>query len=260
MMRVNGSSLYHLGEDLQPLYTLQPGPLVDSLVRLKTARARLDQFLHFSVFKPRTALAKGEELLEHIDTMVAEGEKEQKGGPISDISDADIAHLHDILRAFGSVLTAELNVSNLYLVFPKRGYNITELINDATVLFPPDLIQKVPEAVFDIKQAGRCLAFELSTAAGFHLHRANEAVLHRYYDTVTGGAERPKGRSMGNYLQKLTSMGCGDAKVIAGLDALRDLYRNPLIHPEQSLESIDEAIALVNAVHTVVVRMLREIP
>lgn len=46
----------------------------------------------------------------------------------------------------------------------------------------------------------------------------------------------------------------------AALKDLKDLHRNPLIHPEHTLESPDEAIALMNGVHTVMVYMLKEIP
>ncbi len=37
------------------------------------------------------------------------------------------------------------------------------------------------------------------------------------------------------------------------------MHRNPLIHPEHSIENVDEAIALMNGVHGAVTRMLSEI-
>jgi hypothetical protein len=48
--------------------------------------------------------------------------------------------------------------------------------------------------------------------------------------------------------------------VKAALRDLKNLHRNPLIHPDHSLESADEAIALMNGIHTVMVYMLKEIP
>lgn len=111
----------------------------------------------------------------------------------------------------------------------------------------------------DLQQATKCIAFEVSTAAGFHLHRANEAVLRKYWDAVTNGATRPATRNMGDYLAAMDKKKVGDEKVKAALRHLKDFHRNPLIHPEDVLTA-DEAIALMNGVHTVMVQMLRDIP
>jgi len=89
---------------------------------------------------------------------------------------------------------------------------------------------------------------------------ANESILHRYYDAVTAGKARPSGRNIGDYLAELRKYSAGDPKVLSALKDLKDLHRNPLIHPEDSLEDIDEAIALVNAIHSVAVHMLKAIP
>ena len=51
---------------------------------------------------------------------------------------------------------------------------------------------------------------------------------------------------------ELNKLNAGDAKVKAALKDLKDLHRNPLIHPEQTLENVDDAIALMNGVHTAV--------
>jgi hypothetical protein len=76
---------------------------------------------------------------------------------------------------------------------------------------------------------------------------------------VTGGKARPTNRNMGDYLAALQKLDAGDPKVRSALKDLKDLHRNPLIHPEQFLESVDEAIALMNGIHAVMVHMLREI-
>ena len=65
---------------------------------------------------------------------------------------------------------------------------------------------------------------------------------------------------MGDYLKQLDDLNAGDQKVRSALKDLKDLHRNPLIHPEHSLESADEAIALMNGIHTIMVHMLKVIP
>jgi hypothetical protein len=155
---------------------------------------------------------------------------------------------------------AELETLNAHFVTQKRGYDSMALIGYAEVIFPADLPSKVPDAVPDIREAGKCIAFELPTAAGFHLHRANEAIMHRYYDVVSGDKPRPKNRNIGGYLAAMTEGKFGDQRLLTALKDLNDLHRNPLIHPDQSLESIDDAIALMNAIHTAAVFMLKSIP
>jgi hypothetical protein len=132
------------------------------------------------------------------------------------------------------VFGAELAVLPLYGVTRKAGFDLPTLIENGAA-----------EALPDLEQATRCMAFELFTAAGFHLDRANEAVLRRYWDAVTNGATRPASRNMGDYLNELNKLNAGDAKVKAALKDLKDLHRNPLIHPEQTLENVDDAIALM---------------
>jgi hypothetical protein len=111
------------------------------------------------------------------------------------------------------VFGAELAVLPLYGVTRKAGFDLPTLIENGAA-----------EALPDLEQATRCMAFELFTAAGFHLDRANEAVLRRYWDAVTNGATRPASRNMGDYLNELNKLNAGDAKVKA---ALKDRSERP---------------------------------
>jgi hypothetical protein len=148
----------------------------------------------------------------------------------------------------------------LFLVTRKRAYDMRDLIFHGSLVFPPEFGAKVPEAIDDAEQATRCIAFELPTAAGFHLHRVNERVLRRWYDAVTNQAERPQGRTIGAFLQSLESRKAGSEAVRSALKSLKDLHRNPLMHPEDSLTSIDDALALMGHIMAVVVMMLKDIP
>lgn len=149
---------------------------------------------------------------------------------------------------------------SVFLVTPKKGLDTGQMIVDGSVAFPTDLPTKVPTAIPDAQQAMRCIVFELPTAAGFHLHRANESVLRRYWDAVTSGAPRPDDRNMGTYLRKLDELGAGDKVVKTALRDLKDQHRNPLIHPEHSLDTVDEAFALFCGVFNAMEGMLKVIP
>lgn len=92
----------------------------------------------------------------------------------------------------------------------------------------------------DFREAGKCLAFELPTAAGFHAMRATESVLREYYGLVTG--KDPAKTDWGTCIQELKNAGA-NKKVLQVLDQIRDLHRNPLSHPQDFL-SLREALGL----------------
>ncbi|HML07231.1 MAG TPA: hypothetical protein VK430_03760 [Xanthobacteraceae bacterium] len=225
---------------------------------LYVAEAALEPLLTRSIFNLRTSVWPGQALLQAIRQtkarFAATADKTQA------ISYADMFPVSNAMATFEAVFGAELALMPLYVVTPKAGFDTSILIEAGARCFPDDVWTKVPEAISDLSFGAKCIAFELFTAAGFHLHRANEAVLRRYWDAVTKGEPRPQSRNMGDYLNEMNQKKVGDDKVKAALKDLKDLHRNPLIHPEHSLETADEAIALMNGVHTVMVYMLKEIP
>lgn len=177
----------------------------------------------------------------------------------ADMGFFEIWELNNAARKFDDILKAELAVIDAYFVTKKGGYDTLALVTNAAVLFPQSLRVRAPEAVDDILEAGKCLAFELGTSAGFHTLRACESVLRRYWDHVTSGTPRPKNRNIGAYLKKMEDLGVGDKKVLAVLTQIKDLHRNALIHPEESL-TLDEAINLMGIVRSAVSAMLAPLP
>src|SRR5438552_13467320 len=106
-------------------------------------------------------------------------------------------------------------------------------------MFPDEIRKELPgEAIHDIKQGARCFAFELPTAAGFHFLRAIEAVIHSFYDVLSNNAKRPKRAAMGIYIDELIKLNA-NAELVATLKQIKDLHRNPIIHPEETLDMIE---------------------
>lgn len=171
----------------------------------------------------------------------------------------DRVQVRTLLASFETVLLSEFTVADAYFVVPKPGLDTASLISAGEVLFPSALPQKVPDAVADLREAGRCIAYELCTAAGFHLMRAVETVLRRYWEVVTGNKPKPKQRNIGTYLRGFKAMGCGDPKVIGALTQLKDLHRNVIIHTDEAL-TLDKAISLLGMARSVVDAMLDQIP
>ena len=78
--------------------------------------------------------------------------------------------------------------------------------------------------------------------------------------TMATATRRYKEIGVSKVLGALKSHRAGEPAVLSALKDLKDLHRNPLIHPEHTLEDVDEAIALLGSIHAVVVRMLKAIP
>ena len=66
----------------------------------------------------------------------------------------------------------------------------------------------------DVRSAGKCIAFELGTAAGFHLLRALETVVLVYRKHVMPGNPdpNPNNRNLGQYIKDMEENGVGERK------------------------------------------------
>lgn len=265
MQRVDGFYLYLVGSQIHPLAEISvqgvlPAPTYERVrFPVYIAESAVEMLITRSIFRLRTSVQSGHTLLDAIRQLKAKIEN-----PITDTSKPvewyDAYQIASVLTAFEAVLGAELSLLPLYVVTQKAGYDTIILIDQGAACFPADVWTKAPEAVADLQQGTKCIAFEVFTASGFHFHRANEAVLRKYWDAATKGRERPKSGNMGDYLNAMEQQDIGDAKVRTALRDLKNLHRNPLIHPEHSINTAEEAIALMNGVHNVMVYMLQEIP
>lgn len=156
-------------------------------------------------------------------------------------------------------MLAELGVLPSFFVTQKGGFDTNTLLEAGQMLFPEELQAKVPEAFFDCTEAAKALAYEVPTAAGFHIFRATEAVLRRYYAEVSGGTAAPKVRTIKVYVRKMQKEKWGEEIILKTLEQMADLYRNPLSHPEAIL-TMDEAIGIVDIARSAVTAMLKALP
>ena len=262
MQRIDGFYLYQVGWQVHPLLSFHHATTNygAAYLPLHTARGALNAFLYQSVFQVSTCRVHGQSLLNGIAHVLKATESGDEAIWAEMVPMTDIWNLQDAVRAFEAVVQAEFGLKPLYFVTPKGNLNINGLIESGHLSFPADLPRKAPEALLDAQQATKCIAFELPTAAGFHLHRANESVLRRYFDHVAGESNRPDTRNMGDYLKRLRELKKGNAKVIAALRDLKDLHRNPLMHPEEHIASVEDAISLMGGVHQAMSLMLKELP
>lgn len=165
------------------------------------------------------------------------------------------------IQNFEAVFQAEMQTAATYWV-PKRGsYSTRDLVDAFERSFLPEhhwIIGDV--ALHEYRNAGRCFAFGLWTAAGYHSCRAVEAVLRTYYSLITGKPDE-EGKTWGDLINELKQHP-GDPKptekVIFYLQQLKDNERNPLMHVRVVLDEQDADILLISA-KIVIAMMAREI-
>jgi hypothetical protein len=106
--------------------------------------------------------------------------------PFSDdpkpIEDYEFNWIRNLLSSFETVFNEEMREAATYFV-PRRGiYWTPGLVNAADESFPEELRNQIPDKTReDWRAAGRCLAFNLLSASGFHFARAVEGTIEAYY-------------------------------------------------------------------------------
>jgi hypothetical protein len=131
-----------------------------------------------------------------------------------------------------------------YFISKKGAFSTKDLVDNAHFQIPEPSRSSLPgQARLDFDQAGKCIAFDVPTAAAFHLLRGTEKVILDYYNIIVPGPKQAnkRMRNWGVYIRLMRDHG-GDATVLNVIDHLRDAYRNPVTHPE---ENYTDELALV---------------
>jgi hypothetical protein len=166
-----------------------------------------------------------------------------------------------------TALENEIPYMPIYHPSKKLIYSTHDLIEQADMCLSESALRRISEeARTDIKECGRCLAFDLPTASGFHILRAIERTLAQYAFICNPGYPF-KDHVWGEYtcaLDKVkdlnTEQGIKDdaKKVHALLDLIRK-ERNLLMHPKETL-SINDALALFNIAQSAIPIMAERLP
>lgn len=172
--------------------------------------------------------------------------------------------LNPVLANFETVFREEMRETAVYFV-PRRGIFYTPaLVDAADESFPKDLLPFIPQkARDDWKAAGRCLAFNLLSASGFHTARAVEATLESYYQLFSGRPGETL-RSWHDYKEALDKLIAAKStpgprsKTVAELDQMREDYRNPIMHPRVVLTEGDARMLFANG-ESLIIAMAQEI-
>ncbi len=253
MQRISLAWFCNLGEVLAPVYDFTK---ISEMTTLNLYRARelLNPLSDQKIYPLdlRASRPVIHSLLSKINAVLSVPPEAQQAA-----MDASRWDIWLLASGLNTLLMGELAVQPVYHVWPKRAYNIEALVSEGETLFSLEVRSNFThDEKYNIREAGKCLAFEIPTAAAFHIFRCAESVLRRYYETVVGKLPKPKMRNWGVYINNLHKCGA-DEKIVTILQQIKDMHRNPVIHPETRLDN-DESLSLVGIVESAIGAMVRD--
>lgn len=245
------------------------GRLFDAFVALYRLRNQLGELMKGQLAK---LTACGHDLSELMNMLNAFESRHFRDGEGNWTSPADDARSEFELNAivakieqFRTVLIADLRIAASFTVTKSGIFDVNQLVNCARNVLPPSgFIALADETLKEIDDAGRCLAFNLPTACGFHCMRGVERVIKRYLADFLTAGEIDSMSNWGQYLAALENRYKGDAEpkptaeAIALLRQIKEIYRNPVIHPDRTL-SPAEAATLFHSTVAAISRVATEI-
>lgn len=181
--------------------------------------------------------------------------------PLTPTESWNATNLTQKASAFETVLRAELQQLPTYHATAKGIYSMPDLIDNAHNIFPESVQGKLNEHVMaELREAGRCLAFDNSTASGFHSMRALERAMHYYYLAVCRPKSKAELDSCGAYISALHKHPGADVKrVVSLLQQIKDHDRNLIIHPYMMLTP-DDALELFEVTQGAILAMAKGLP
>jgi hypothetical protein len=216
---------------------------------LKSFLANLDK-----LGLPVTSSAAGQQGL---PKLLAELEDTSPDSRLTKPQAGKLGKLMDSLRL---TLDAEAVGKKAFVTSPKR-WDVDKLLTDPGSLFSAGALDQFGDhPAIDFREACKCLAFECSTAAAFHMMRGTEAGLRDYYCSVVKQKRLPpKKRMWGPMLQQMASRSKPPPKkILVQLDHIREHYRNPTQHPDEVYD-IERAQDLLGLCIPVMNQMAAEI-
>lgn len=263
MKKINCWFFYNLNRDISYLKNFTAYKQKDAMTFFELLRGKetLEEFINHPIIRLNNAVKAANDLYNTVNQALKEinFHEEKIGSTLltkntsnSNIDKEKIGWIGELIgqktRNFEIILASDLETLDTYFVLPIRAYNNQKIIDDFTTALSKEASEWLPNSArTDWKEAGKCLAFQLFTACGFHLLRSIEGALVEYYRGLTGGKNllgicQEKDRSFGKYIKYIEEAKASE-KIIAVLTQIKELYRNPLMHPEDTLTE-NEAIAL----------------
>lgn len=251
--RINAQFFYTLSSSLRPLNTLAVGePILNHYGVLWEAERELLGYLMNDVAPPAACAGSGWNLRGSLRSLLDDFVRD------APLAHSEVSNIKSLLVKFENNLEAEYSQKDLFVVSPKGIYSTSDLIDSAEQMFSREFQDRMPQAIRDLKEAGRCIAFEVPTAAAFHIFRAVEAVAKDYVLVMRGFAptDKEKRGGLGRFVVILNENGA-DERVTSAISQLAKLHRNPTMHPQMFIENT-EILATLGMAQSVIQGMIAD--
>ncbi len=253
MLEIDVYYFYWLSLAVEPLGRIKPGtPWLALAEHLMWSRVAMEGMKNLSNAFPRTA-EQVDEVLQILNSVFpAVGTAPENVDIRRRFTEYEAQRLRVLSTQIAAFLREESKHGYVLKLEDQRCLSSHSLVEKIETCFATDTWNAIGnDAKKEFEECGKCLAMERYTAAGFHSLRGVECIIRQYIIALTGSL--PKKRDWGFYIEVLKD-NSADGKLIAVLDNMRSLERNPLMHPEQWLE-IDEAIGIFTISQTAVARI-----
>ncbi|MDP2355494.1 MAG: hypothetical protein Q8M31_05475 [Beijerinckiaceae bacterium] len=274
MERINPFLFYEFGKELHLLEQVTDLTTRQVFFPVWQAQGSMNKLLAGDPIPLGVSSGKARELLNRIDSLMALrfSTKNDKGEPMlrfpedgdEPVNAWSVDWIKAAIREFETVFAEEMRETATYFV-PRRGiYHTPALVDAADETFPEEMRAFIPQkAKDDWKAAGRCLAFSLLSASGFHVARAVEACLESYYQLFSGkpGETLHGWKAYIDALEKIAASNptpCPLKKTLTELDQMREDYRNPIVHPRVVLSESDARMLFANG-ESLIIAMAQEL-
>jgi hypothetical protein len=263
-----GAALQQLKEAVSSSQTIEPR---DQMGALWFAEYQLSRLMSGTPFHVSFCKEAAQALLGNIHALLNELNKTPKTPGVHTLTSPQPEAwrwyaIRSGIDVFEHQFGAELKRMATYGV-PDRGIFKTEALVDSADRHIHDSVRSaVPQfAIAEFQAAGRCLAFGLYSASGFHSARAVENVLRKYQQKFLQVQESDE-MTLGQMASALDDMHNAKKKspklpaknTIRHIKDFNSFDRNPLIHKTVILQEID-AVTLFNAAASLIVEMSKEL-
>lgn len=176
----------------------------------------------------------------------------------STLSEKQAESIREGMQTVATIWKYEVVNLEAYIITEKR-LPVNRLLADVSKLFAESVYYVLPDiAQYDFAQAGKCIAFELPTAAAFHILRGTEDVLRSYYSALTTPSRQHL--PWGPMVRELSQISDDPPpkELLKNLDNIRVSFRNPTQHPEKRYD-LDKVQDLFNLCVDVVNRIAKDL-
>lgn len=246
MEKINQYTFYEFGRWIAKMQGFKEGAstvdvLVGTLNTLKAIRFFLADTSSVPLRLSKRSLEKVQAELEKWGNADLDFEKS--------IEEDELSLINEAINTFETIFHSEAQELEVFAIPQKLAYSTTTLVDHGEEVLPESIRNQVSDFTKnELRQAAGCIAFDLPTAAGFHLLRGLESSVRDYYDKVSKGAPRPTTKAgydvaMGDYIVELEKLNV-DKKVTETLRQIKRLHRDAQMHPDVTLEAGEDVILL----------------